>query len=140
MSTLGERIKSARMAKGYFQSDLAKQIGVKSAGIISNWEKDLNKPDAEKIVKLCEALGVTASFLLDYYGKSNIECTPDEMSFIEKYRALDAPGKDAVDYILEHESARAAGTPPVSSVSPGGHVSQHITNPEKPKNSASNAR
>ena len=56
MSTLGERIKTARESKGYLQSDLAKLIGVKSSGVISNWEKDLNKPDAEKIVKICEVL------------------------------------------------------------------------------------
>lgn len=52
MSTLGERIRFAREQKGLLQSELAKLINVKSSGVISNWEKDLNKPDAEKIVRL----------------------------------------------------------------------------------------
>lgn len=107
MSTLGERIKTARETKGYLQSDLAKLIGVKSSGVISNWEKDLNKPDAEKIVKICEVLDVSASFLLNYYGKSAFECTPPEQSLLKKYRALDQHGKEMVDFTLEKEYERS---------------------------------
>ena len=106
MSTLGERIKTARESKGYLQSDLAKLIGVKSSGVISNWEKDLNKPDAEKIVKICEVLNVSASFLLNYYGKSTFECAPSEQSVIEEYRLLDEHGKDIVDTVLSKEYDR----------------------------------
>ena len=86
MSTLGERIKYARESKGYLQSQLAKLIGVKSGGVISNWEQDLNKPDAEKIVRLCNILDVSASFLLDYYGKSTFEFSAEEEDMIKKYR------------------------------------------------------
>lgn len=82
MSTMGERIRTAREKKGIFQSQLATLIGVKSAGVISNWEKDLNKPDAEKIVRLCQALDVSASYLLDYYetkkSPGTDESTPEE--------------------------------------------------------------
>lgn len=106
MSTLGERIKAARESKGYLQSDLAKLIGVKSSGVISNWEKDLNKPDAEKIVKICEVLNVSASFLLNYYGKSAFECAPSEQLLIEKFRSLDEHGKDMVDMVLAKEYER----------------------------------
>lgn len=106
MSTLGERIKTARESKGYLQSDLAKLIGVKSSGVISNWEKDLNKPDAEKIVKICEVLNVSVSFLLNYYGKSSFEFTPSEQSLIEKYRLLDPYGQETINIILEREIQR----------------------------------
>lgn len=107
MSTLGERIKTARETKGYLQSDLAKLIGVKSSGVISNWENDLNKPDAEKIVKICEVLEVSASFLLNYYGKSTFECTPSEQILLKKYRDLDQHGKEMVDFTLEKEYERS---------------------------------
>lgn len=106
MSTLGERIKYAREQKKLLQSDLAKLIGVKSAGVISNWEKDLNKPDAEKIVKLCEVLNVSVSYLLDYYGKSEFEINLLEQDHIKKYRfiSLHSPeGVKTVDYILDRE-------------------------------------
>lgn len=106
LSTLGERIKRSREAKGLLQNDLAKLIGVKSSGVISNWENDLNKPDAEKIVKLCNVLDISASFLLDYYGKSSFEFSSLEEEHIKKYRSLDDLGKETVDYILNREVNR----------------------------------
>lgn len=108
MSTLGERIKCSREAKGLLQNDLAKLIGVKSSGVISNWENDLNKPDAEKIVRLCNVLDISASFLLDYYGKSSFEFSLQEEEHIKKYRNLDDYGRETIDIALERETARAA--------------------------------
>lgn len=112
MSTLGERIRFAREQKGLLQSDLAKLINVKSSGVISNWEKDLNKPDAEKIVRLCSVLDVSASYLLDYYGKPDIEFSSSEINHVKKYRVLDDYGKELVDFILtkEHERCTASIT------------------------------
>lgn len=112
MSTLGERIRFAREQKGLLQSDLAKLINVKSSGVISNWEKDLNKPDAEKIVRLCSVLDVSASYLLDYYGKPDIEFSSSEINHVKKYRVLDDYGKELVDFILtkEHERCIASIT------------------------------
>ena len=106
MSTLGERIRFAREQKGLLQSDLAKLINVKSSGVISNWEKDLNKPDAEKIVRLCSVLDVSASYLLDYYGKPDIEFSSSEINHVKKYRVLDDYGKELVDLVLEKEHDR----------------------------------
>lgn len=68
MSTMGDRIKSARENKGLLQSQLADLISVKSGAVISNWEKNINKPDADKIVKLCDVLDVSLAYLLNYYG------------------------------------------------------------------------
>lgn len=107
MSSLGERIKYAREQKGYLQGELAKLIGVKSSGVISNWETDSNKPDAEKIVRLCDVLDVSASFLLDYYGKTSFELTPSEENHIKNYRKLDPLGQEHVNSFLEWEVERA---------------------------------
>lgn len=107
MSTLGARIRKAREGIGMSQGELAIAIGIKpSSGVISNWERDLNKPDADKIVKLCEVLNISASFLLDYYGQSASGFRPSEIEFIKKYRSLDPLGKAAVDFTLEHETQR----------------------------------
>ena len=108
MSTLGERIRCARENKGLFQGQLAVLIGVKSAGVISNWEKDINKPDAEKIVRLCEVLDVPASYLLNYYGRKGAALSLSEETFVEKYRSLSATGKAHVDAVLQWELDHAA--------------------------------
>ncbi|MBF1077882.1 MAG: helix-turn-helix transcriptional regulator [Solobacterium sp.] len=49
MNTLGERNKKARESNNLSQTELSALIGIKSSsGIISNRERTLNKPDAEK--------------------------------------------------------------------------------------------
>lgn len=103
--SLGERIRKARDAKGLKQSELAEMIEVKSAGVISNWEKDINKPDADKIIKLCEVLGISASYLLDYYGNT-ISVSLEEQEHIKKLRSLDPYGKKAVTTLLDIEYER----------------------------------
>lgn len=106
MSTLGDRIRDARESKNLYQGQLAELIGVKSAAVISNWEKNINKPDADKIVRLCEALGISASYLLDYSGGDSFSLMPHEIEYIERYRSLDDYGKEAVNAILNIEWLR----------------------------------
>lgn len=89
MSTMGERIRQSREKKGLLQAQLAKMIGVRSSGVISNWEKDINKPDGEKMIALCEALDISLSYLLDYYGP---EKSPDTTEA--------APGDDLTEQIM----------------------------------------
>ncbi len=103
--SLGERIRTARDAKGLKQSELAALIEVKSAGVISNWEKDINKPDAEKIIKLCEVLDISASYLLDYYGNT-VDVTFEEQEHIKKYRPVDPYSKKVVSAVLDIEYER----------------------------------
>lgn len=101
MSTMGERIRKAREEKGIYQQDLADMVGVKSAAVISNWEKNANKPDAEKIVRLCKALDISASYLLDYYGDNTTSLDYDEVKHISNYRSLNKSGKQKVDEYME---------------------------------------
>ncbi len=103
MSTLGKRIREARENKGLLQTQLAKMIGANSAGVISNWENDLNKPDIDKIIAMCKVLGVPVSVLVGYSAEGEFVCSPAEQMMIEKYRCLDDHGKESVDLILAHE-------------------------------------
>lgn len=91
MSTMGERIRLSREKKGLLQAQLAQMIGVKSSGVISNWEKDINKPDGEKMISLCEALDISLSFLLDYYGPKKSPSTAEA-----------APGDDLSEQIMKY--------------------------------------
>lgn len=107
MTTIGERIKIAREQKKLSQNELADAMGIKSSsGVISNWERDLNKPDAEKIVKLCEVLNISPSYLLDYYGKSEFQTTLSEQLLLKKYRNLDNYGKKAINNLIDVEYDR----------------------------------
>lgn len=101
MSTMGERIRKAREAKGLLQSQLAELVPVKSGSVISNWEKNINKPDADKIVRLCQILDLSLSYLLDYYG----ETAPAEQELSNKPISLEESNSllVAMGYIREGE-------------------------------------
>lgn len=87
MSTIGSRIVESREAKGLNQKQLAKLVGVSSA-VMSHWELDENKPNAEKIVLLCKALDISASYLLDFHNDESFKASQEEMEIIRKYRSL----------------------------------------------------
>lgn len=127
MSTLGDRIRDARESKNLYQGQLAELIGVKSAAVISNWEKNINKPDADKIVRLCEALGISASYLLDYSGGDSFSLLPHEIEHIERYRNLDNYGKEAVNAILDIECRRCENSSSPSLADESQEISERVS-------------
>lgn len=68
--TIGEKILSLRKARGWSQEELADKIGV-SRQAVSRWEADSAKPDADKIILICDLFGVSADYLLreNYAGE-----------------------------------------------------------------------
>ena len=105
MNTLGERIREARDKMGLYQGQLGMALGV-SGAVISNWEKGLNKPDADKLVRLCEVLNVPIAYLLDCWTGGEARFSMDEWTRVKKYRVLDLHGKKIVDTVLDEEYAR----------------------------------
>lgn len=65
--------------------ELAEKIGI-SNGRVSNWEQGINRPDADTIAKICMALDVSASELLDVRLSAD-ELTDQERKVILAYRA-----------------------------------------------------
>ena len=63
MSLLGGRIKEQRIKQKWTQDALAQKIGA-SKHVISNWERGVANPDYKQIILLCNALSVSADFLL----------------------------------------------------------------------------
>ena len=61
--TIGEKIALRRRTAGLSQEALAARLGV-SRQAVSRWETGESLPDAEKIVQLCQILGVSADELL----------------------------------------------------------------------------
>ena len=60
---LEKNIKELRTKRGYTQARLAKEIGV-TQGAVYFWEKEINEPTAEYLVKLAKFFGVTLGELL----------------------------------------------------------------------------
>ncbi len=67
MSSIGDRIKKARLAKNLTQVELAKLSGASSHTIIGDYERGKRgnkRPDIELILKLCKVLNVSIDYLL----------------------------------------------------------------------------
>jgi len=67
--SFGERLKQARLARGWSQAELKRQCGVPQ-GLISRMEHGLVKePGLTVLRRLARALGVTADFLVGIYDE-----------------------------------------------------------------------
>lgn len=108
--SIGSRIKELRVKKGLTQEELAQQIGV-TKGAVANYENEVSSPKIELMYKLFDALDCDANYLHQDDMKSNVykeTATPEEFDqIIKKYRALDAHGKEMVDFTLEKEWERS---------------------------------
>lgn len=69
---LGERIKNARLEKGWTQKELAKEVGV-TAQAVSGWEGDKNLPDLATCRRLYEMLGIPAEAFLGLESKKRVD-------------------------------------------------------------------
>ena len=66
--TMGEKILNMRKARGWNQEELAERVGV-TRQAVSRWEAGSAKPDADKIIAICDLFGVSADYLLrDQYS------------------------------------------------------------------------
>lgn len=98
---IGNRIRKYREAKGISQIQLADLIGVSNSRI-SNWEQGLNRPDADILASLCQALEVSPSELLDV-RLSTDELNDHERKVIKAYRTK-TELQQAVDILLGLET------------------------------------
>lgn len=94
---IGARIRKYREDRGLNQKQLADLIGVSNSRI-SNWEKGVNRPDADILAGLCRALNVSPSDLLDVHLSAD-ELSDKERMVIQAYRKK-AELHKAVDILL----------------------------------------
>lgn len=102
---IGIKIKELRKKQGITQETLARKIGV-TPSAVGNYECDVSFPKEEVLMRLFTALSCTPNEL---FGAEN-EFTLRERKLLEKYRALDDPGKDRVDAFIEEQLNRADET------------------------------
>ena len=94
--TLGERIAYYRKKAGYSQEGLAEQLNV-SRQAISKWETGEATPDAERIIALAAALGISTDTLL--LGKEEPAANPyTEADTVRQ----PAPTPDWLDHLPRH--------------------------------------
>lgn len=82
---IGSRIRKRRKQLGISQKELAEKIGV-SNGRVSNWEQGLNRPDADLLAVICEALDVSPSSLLGVHLMGMEDLDDTERKIIRAYR------------------------------------------------------
>lgn len=104
--TLGEKIKTARLAKKLTQKQLAEMINAKHNSV-SDWESDRYKPDMDTIELLCGALDLTPTYIMgskpdEEYGNivGTIMNEPDTLDMISMYRELSEEDKNAIRHII----------------------------------------
>ena len=61
--SLGNRIKSARLEKGYTQSALARHAGVSNV-YLGEIERGLKMPSLQSFIKIIQALNISADYIL----------------------------------------------------------------------------
>lgn len=69
--TFGERLLAYRNAVNLSQEKLAEKVGV-TRQTVSKWETNQSVPDFDKILPLCEALGITTEELIT--GEEEKKC------------------------------------------------------------------
>ena len=107
--TLGQKIKNARKNAGLTQAEFAKLISNDEIKIgnttVSNWEKDINKPDIEIIAIICYKLNISASYFIEPKVPKR-ELSLVELELIEHFQQLNQLGQDKLkerlDELLEH--------------------------------------
>ena len=97
---IGSRIRYFRELRRLNQKELANLIGVSNSRV-SNWEQGINRPDADTLVLLCQALDVSANDLLDLHDSTPGQLSPDEQRIGRAWGRADPPIQDATERLLE---------------------------------------
>lgn len=106
--SIGSRIKEARMALNYTQSELAEALEI-TTGAVANYENEVSIPKPEILYKLMNVLKCDANYLYqDMYNSKNNDfiISSNEQSLIKKYRSLDGYGRKAINNVLDVEYER----------------------------------
>lgn len=118
MSVISDNLKHLRMSHGMTQAEFAKIAGV-SDKAVSTWENGLKMPRMGCIQKIADYFNIPTSQIIEDSGPyvapiGVVPMSKAEITFIEKFRALDARGQSAVLTVLEHEYNAMQGDSPAS--------------------------
>ena len=88
---IGKRLKSARLARGLTQKQLAISIG-KSTSIVSQYEKGLKYPRLDTFLKIVDVLDVKPNYILGKeigvtYSNTNFIVSKKDLEIINKIKS-----------------------------------------------------
>jgi transcriptional regulator with XRE-family HTH domain len=107
----GRTLRRLREKAGLSVTDVGASIG-RQGKTVNAWENGRGEPDITALITLSALYGVKnilAAVAVDMYGDSTPirpELSPDEESFINRYRGLDHYGKITVERVTDCESER----------------------------------
>lgn len=99
-SLLGTKINELRRERGLTLEQLAQATDSSKSYMWEIENKDVARPSAEKLERIAEALGVTASFLIDASQTQPTEDVEDT-AFYRKYQKLSQEKKKTLKGILD---------------------------------------
>lgn len=107
---LSNRLRERREQLGLTQGEVAASLGI-TPGAVGNYENGVSTPKADILFKVFDALRCDANYLFQDEMKNltaEDSATPLEMeNLVKRYRALDAHGKEMVDFTLQKEWERS---------------------------------
>lgn len=113
---IGSILKEKRMESGLSVKEISSLLTSKgykaSEKTIYSWESGNSQPTPDALLEMCDAYGIKdilPTFGYNGYKEDgSLKLNIKEQDLIEKYRALDPYGQEAVSYVLGRESARMA--------------------------------
>lgn len=110
---LNEKLKELRESQGLNKKEFANFLGLKYT-TYNNYETGLREPSSDFLILVSEKLNVSIDYLLGLKDDKNIlhsyKLLAVEYDHIQKYRQLDAHGKEMVDIVLDKEYDRVLNT------------------------------
>ncbi len=105
------RIKQIKNEKKMTNDDLAERTGIAGGTLAKILAGISESPKLSNFVAICEALNCSLDYIM--YGieenSNNYTLSDDEIDMIERFRTLDARGRDTVLAILEKEERFSSG-------------------------------
>ncbi len=103
-----ERIKKIKSQKKITNDRLSELTGI-PLGTLSKLLAGMNdSPKLSNVIAIADALGCSLDYIVNGTSddKHNFTLSDEEISFVERYRSLDACGKDIAKYVVNREYAR----------------------------------
>lgn len=94
----GERLSNIRKEKKMSQQELAKKVGI-HANVLGRYERGEARPFIEMGVKLAQALGVSADYLL---GNTELEIDSDTLKKIEEIAKLPEENRKQLLQVIDY--------------------------------------
>lgn len=94
----GERLSNIRKEKKMSQQELAKKVGI-HANVLGRYERGEARPFVEMGVKLAQALGVSADYLL---GNTELEIDSDTLKKIEEIAKLPEENRKQLFQVIDY--------------------------------------